>query len=682
MESLLDIFVLENSQLIEHLEQTILNTEKCQGIDSAVDEVFRIMHTIKGSASMMRYDNISSLAHSIEDLFSYIRTNGPGYLDNSRICDLLLSSVDFLKNEIGKLENEQAADGDSFPYIQLIDEYLNQLQSYEAEPTVGDNSSELNQVVQEGVNSPAPLPTAFQPAKYRALIFFSPGCEMENLRAFAIVHKLKDLVDIEDYIPPDIAENSSSSDFIKQNGFDLVFSSHLPREDVRNLLIKDPFVDTLELTFVKDENSEANWSVDPEPGFFGLKEDAALNTPGPEAEKNGKQHPLNNRPNHISVNVHKLDLLMDMVGELVISQAMITLNPNMSLAAQLDSFHKASRQHNKIINELQDIVMSIRMVPLTMTFQKMHRIVRDMTKKLGKNVLLEISGEDTEVDKNIIDHLSDPLMHLIRNAIDHGIENPEERVRLGKPETARIRLEAKNEGGDVFILVSDDGAGLDREKILARARAQGLINKADRELSDADVYSSILRPGFSTRDEVSEFSGRGVGMDVVASNIEGVGGSVLVSSVPGQGTTVSLKIPLTLAIINGMQVKVGKSIYIIPITSIKESLKIRDENIIRDPEGRELIMLRGQCYPVIRLYQHLRVESEPKELTDGIIIIVENEAYSVCLFVDALLGEHQIVVKALPRYLGKIKGISACTLLGNGQASLILDVAGLIEQSA
>ncbi|MEN6391002.1 MAG: chemotaxis protein CheA, partial [Syntrophomonas sp.] len=524
-----------------------------------------------------------------------------------------------------------------------------------------------------------PLPE--QLPRYRALVFFSPGCEMENLRAFGIVHRIKDLAVIEDYIPSDIAENSSSSEFIKQNGFDLVFSCSLPVEEVRDLFIKDPFVDSLELRVLEEEYPEAAMTSEEEPHVVPVEE-RDCNVEGKEAGVGSGLHLVNNRGNHISVNLNKLDLLMDLVGELVISQAMISLNPDMSLAAQLDGFQKAARQHSKIINELQDIVMSIRMVPLDMTFQKMHRIVRDMNKKLGKNVVLEISGQDTEVDKNIIDHLSDPLMHLIRNAIDHGIESPEERARLGKPAVARVRLEAKNESGDVYILVSDDGAGLDREKILARARERGLLSPKDRDLSDADIFSCILRPGFSTCDQVSEFSGRGVGMDVVASNIEGVGGAVVVSSTPGQGTTVSLKIPLTLAIINGMQVRVGQSIYIIPITSIRESLKIRKENIIHDPEDRELIMLRGQCYPVIRLYQHFRIKSDQKDLTQGIIIIVENDSHCVCLFVDALLGEQQIVVKALPRYLGKIKGIGGCTLLGTGQASLILDVAGLLEQPA
>jgi two-component system chemotaxis sensor kinase CheA len=679
MESLLDIFILENSQLIEHLEQTVLSTEKCQGIDGAVDEVFRIMHTIKGSASMMRYENIASLAHSIEDLFSHIRANGPGQFDNSRICDLVLSSIDFLKNEISKLENEQAADGDSFPYIQLIDEYLNQLQTSEVEPAGIDSISAPGGPRLEENESPAP--SSQRSPRYRALLFFSPGCEMENLRAFGIVHRLKDLVAIEDYIPPDIAENSSSSEFIKQNGFDLVFSSPRALEELRNLFLKDPFVDSLELGILEEDSPAKAWVPNQEP-LVAQVDEKSSGTGCQEAAAGSAGHLLNNRSNHISVNVHKLDLLMDMVGELVISQAMISLNPDMSLAAQLDGFQKASRQHSKIINELQDIVMSIRMVPLDMTFQKMHRIVRDMSKKLGKNVVLEISGEDTEVDKNIIDHLSDPLMHLIRNAIDHGIESPSERARLGKPAAARVRLEAKNESGDVYILVSDDGAGLDRDKILTRARERGLISQEERELSDAEIHSCILLPGFSTCEEVSEFSGRGVGMDVVASNIEGVGGAVTVSSTPGQGTTISLKIPLTLAIINGMQVRVGQSIYIIPITSIKESLKIRAENILHDPEGRELIMLRGQCYPVIRLYQHFRVKSDLKDLTEGIIIFVEHDSHSVCLFVDALLGEQQIVVKALPRYLGKIKGIGGCTLLGTGQASLILDVAGLIDQTA
>jgi two-component system chemotaxis sensor kinase CheA len=379
----------------------------------------------------------------------------------------------------------------------------------------------------------------------------------------------------------------------------------------------------------------------------------------------------------ISVQLNKLDKLLDLVGELVISEAMVIKNPDLACVQDLDNFSKAARQHHKVINEIQDVVMSIRMVPLAGTFQKMNRIVRDMGKKLDKQVMLEIHGEETEVDKNIIEHLSDPLMHLIRNAVDHGIESEADRVAKEKPVTGKITLEARSEGGDVWITIKDDGGGLNKSKILSRAMEHGLIDKPADELSDQEIYAFILLPGFSTNNEVTEYSGRGVGMDVVAQNIEEIGGSIYVDSTMDLGTTVSLKIPLTLAIIDGMGIRVGSSIYTVPITSIRESFKAKKNEAFSDPDGNEMIMVRGECFPILRLHKHFKIQTSVREIHEGIIMMVETDNRCICLLADELLGEQQVVVKALPKYLKRIRGIGGCTLLGDGRSSLILDVAGL-----
>jgi two-component system chemotaxis sensor kinase CheA len=381
----------------------------------------------------------------------------------------------------------------------------------------------------------------------------------------------------------------------------------------------------------------------------------------------------------ISVNIHKLDKLMDLVGELVISEAMVLQNPDLNELV-LDNFQKSARQLQKITGELQDTVMSIRMVSLSTTFQRMNRIVRDTSKKLGKEVRLEIIGEETEVDKNIIDHISDPLMHLIRNSIDHGIETSEERKAKGKPEFGTITLEAKNTGGDVLIIVQDDGKGLNREKILSKARENGLVKKSERELTDKEVFSYILLAGFSTKDKVTEFSGRGVGMDVVIKNIDTIGGTVSVDSIEGEGTTITLKMPLTLAIINSMTIRTGKSFFSVPIVSIRESFRVKDEDIIIDSEGNEMIMIRGQCYTVLRLYELYGINTEIMNISDGIMLMVENDGDTFCIFTDEIIGEQEVVIKALPGYiknLNKVRGLSGCTLLGDGSISLILDVADL-----
>jgi len=392
------------------------------------------------------------------------------------------------------------------------------------------------------------------------------------------------------------------------------------------------------------------------------------------AKDNGKEQSKNaGKQSVISVNIAKLDRLMDLMGELVIAEAMVTQNPDLK-GLELNNFNKAARQLNKITSELQDIVMSIRMVPLAMTFQKMNRIVRDMSKKLDKLVELEIIGEDTEVDKNIIERISDPLIHLIRNSIDHGIEKVDERVANGKPPTGKLVLEAKNAGGDVWIIVKDDGRGLNKEKILERARANGLLFKPESELTDREIYSFIFLPGFSTKESVTEFSGRGVGMDIVMKNIEMIGGSVHVDSTPGEGTTFSIRFPLTLAIIDGMIIAVGNNKYTIPTVAILESFRIKNEAIIHDEMGNEMIMVRGECYPVVRLYKRFGVETEVTDLTEGIMIMIEGENKRMCIFADALLGQQQVVVKALPKYIKKVNGIAGCTLLGDGDISLILNV--------
>jgi len=320
------------------------------------------------------------------------------------------------------------------------------------------------------------------------------------------------------------------------------------------------------------------------------------------------------------------------------------------------------------------------MVPLSATFFKMHRIVRDMCRQLGKDVQLEIIGEETEVDKNIIEHISDPIMHIIRNSVDHGIEMPDERLALGKNEKGTVTLEAKNTGGDVLIIIKDDGAGLDRDKILKKAKNGGLLKKPESEYSDKEIQQFIFLPGFSTNEKVTSFSGRGVGMDVVSTNLELVGGSVLVDSTPGQGSTFTLKIPSSLAIIDGMTVKMGGAKYTIPIISIKQSFKAAQKDIFTDPNGNEMISTRGEIYNVIRLYEFFGIETDVKNIEDGILIMLENGDQTVCVLADELYGEQQVVMKAIPKYFKKIRGISGCTLLGNGEISLIIDVAGFFDK--
>ena len=327
--------------------------------------------------------------------------------------------------------------------------------------------------------------------------------------------------------------------------------------------------------------------------------------------------------------------------------------------------------------------MSMRMMPLTNTFQKMNRIVFDVSRKLGKDIELEVIGENTEVDKNIIEHISDPLMHLIRNSVDHGIEAKEDRIAAGKNPKGKITLEAKNEGGKVYVIVKDDGKGLNKQVLYDKALKNGLIgNRPMSDFTDKEIYQFITYAGFSTKEQVTEYSGRGVGMDVVVKNIQTIGGKLEIDSVEGAGSEMTLKIPLTLAIINGIVMEVGRSTFVIETNAIKEFVRFSKEMLVKEPDGEEYVMLRGECYPFIRLNQRFHLEEgeleEDMDSEDGIVVVLEHENKYVCIFIDTLIGEQEIVVKPIPSYIKKVQGLSGCTQLGDGSIALILDIAGLI----
>ncbi len=667
MEQMLNIFVFETVQLMEQLEQIILASEKENGLKQHINEIFRIMHTIKGSSAMMSFNNISLLSHSIEDVFYNLREYGSDDVEYSCLTDIILSVIDFIQGEVAKIKNNQDTDGDPSNLIGVISGFMRELNikrpNYEIIP-----EEEIPEMVQnQQFNSS-------NEDDYRIVLYFEDDCQMENIRAFAVIHMLKQVTGKIRHIPDDLLDECKSVEEIRKNGFVAYFSSDHPESEIRGILEETLFLK--ELMIEKNSFSEGTTQ---EPELKIHLEDSVDDTAVRQSSRESSDSVASlSKLSYISVNIEKMNKLMDLVGELVISEAMVTQNPELD-GLVLDSFRKASRQLRKITGELQDIVMSMRMVPLSTTFQKMNRIVRDMSRKLNKEVNFKIIGEETEVDKNIIEHISDPLIHLIRNALDHGLETKEERKSKEKPEQGELILEAKNSGGDVCIVIKDDGRGLDKDKILRKASELNIIQKHKSELTDREIYSMILLPGFSTKDEVTEYSGRGVGMDVVTKNIEKVRGTVLIDSTPDLGTSITIKIPLTLAILDGMIVKVGDAAYTIPTVSIRESLKIEKSSIIKDPNGNEMIMIRGQCYPVLRLHHIFNVETDTNLLEEGIIVVVENEANSVCLFADTLVGEQQVVIKALPQYLKKVNGISGCTLLGDGSISLIIDISSLIN---
>ena len=386
----------------------------------------------------------------------------------------------------------------------------------------------------------------------------------------------------------------------------------------------------------------------------------------------------------IRVDLGKLDSLIDFIGELVIAENMVINNPDLE-ELELDNFQKAGQHLGKIVRDLQEMAMTLRMIPVSGLFRRMIRLVHDLSRKSGKKVDLQLIGEETEVDKTVIETITDPLVHLLRNSMDHGIEPAEKRLAANKPESGTIKLSAFHEEGVVKITIDDDGGGLPRDKILAKAVEKGLINGDGSDMSDKDVFALIFAPGFSTADQVTDISGRGVGMDVVRQNLEKIKGSIDISSKPGQGTKVELQIPLTLAIIEGMLVRSGESRYIIPIINIIESFRATPEMITIAPDGQEVVKVRENLLPIIRLHEMHGLTPDNHELEKGILVVLEARGANFCLLVDELLGQQQTVIKGLSSYVskfgGNIGGVSGCTIMGDGEVCLILDVQKILEMT-
>lgn len=670
-DSVVDMFLFEANTLLEQLDEILLRVEEDREFSADyINEIFRIMHTIKGSAAMMQFNGIMTISHKIEDLFYYIRENGLKNQFTEALINLVFKCTDFIKIEISKIQNDSPLSENIKEYEIEIKEMLDVVSGKK------EYVSKDNTIIQSQPS--VDIPEINNSGKrYCVKVDFDDGCGMENLRAFMIINHLKDMTSNFSYEPEDIETNKDTIKDILQNSFRIYFDKE---KDLK--LGIDVIKDTLN---IKNYTVIENYAKTEDE----IKFEAQNNTASVSAQENNQANEQassskQNKQSLISVNLSKLDKLANLVGEIVITESMVVSNPEVK-NLNLDSFTKATRQLRKLTDELQDVVMSLRMVPVSGVFQKMKRIVRDMSKNLGKDVELVLIGDDIEVDKTIVDGIADPLMHLVRNSMDHGIEPAEERIRKGKNPKGTITLTALNTGGEILITVEDDGKGLNPENILAKAKARNLLQKPESEYSLKEIFSFVMLPGFSTKDAVTEFSGRGVGMDVVKKNIEIVGGNVVLDSKLDKGTAITFKIPLTLAIVDGMQVMVGDTEFIIPIKNIQQSLNINKKDIVKNTDGSEGIMLRNKCYPIIRLHDLYGIDSSIKELEEGILVLVEAENKGYGIFVDKLLGEQQVVVKPLPVLLNKFDikgaGISGCSILGDGSINLILDVINIYENT-
>lgn len=695
-DNMLSMFLYESGQLLEKLEGIILEEQDAECFDDAdINEIFRIMHTIKGSSGVLMYENITKASHKLEDVFYYLRESHPEDVPHMELVEKVLAVSDFITGELDKIRNGDTPDGEEGELVEELDEFLSRIKG---------------EIKKQGIRLPRANkheePTQFYITPvagedshfYRIVIHYRNDTQMSNIRAYSATYALKEVAEDLLYTPEDILSNEASADTILAEGFHMLLQTKNSKEEILDLIDSSEAesIDFDEITaeeygteLVELGREEAPIVINLDDEKSPVKEEKQAPMPGDyvvKSKQTGKGKTLaknqQKQQSVISVNVSKMDSLMDLIGELVIAEAVVLQNPDLKVAGlDLTNFQKASAQLAKITTELQEVIMSMRMMPLTNTFQKMRRIVFDVSRKLGKDIELEVIGEGTEVDKNIIEHITDPLMHLVRNSVDHGIEeNVEERLAEGKPAKGKITLEAKNEGGKVYISVKDDGKGLSKEKLYEKALSKGLIeNKPMNEFAEKDIYKFITLPGFSTKEVVTEYSGRGVGMDVVVKNIQSIGGRLDIESVEGQGSEMTLIIPLTLAIINGIVVQVGNSPFVIETASVKEFVRLGEDALVQEPSGEEYIVIRGECYPFIRLNEKYELSDSKCRVDDGIVVVLEHEGSQVCILIDSLLQEQEIVVKPIPSYVKKVKGLSGCTQLGDGSIALILDIAGLMQ---
>lgn len=695
-DSVLEMYLYETNTLLEQLDNIMLSAEQADTLsEDDVNEIFRIMHTLKGSAAMMEFEPLMTIAHRIEDLFFLIRENTMDVVpeqDRPQLFDLLFKSIDYFRSEVSKIESGEPLSNNIDNFVNAINMFIDKINGQEA--AAQEQADDSVEKVQ-GSGDPD--------HRFSLRVYLDEGCGMENLRAFMAITDVKDQCMNEfTYEPEGLENNTALSETIIENGFVMHFRTEDDRSTAVQVVSGLGFVKTYqEIDYIpaevetKSESSAAsaapaqNEAKAPvaasAPQTVAAHPAESARTDSGAAQSTSSPHQI--KQNLISVNLSKLDQLMAVVGEIVITEAMVTASPDLKGldGVKLDNFNKSARQLRKLTDELQDISMSLRMVPVSGTFQKMRRIVRDMGQKLGRRANLTIIGEDTEIDKTIVDAISDPIMHIVRNSMDHGIEPDEQtRIAAGKNPEGEIILSAQNTGSEVIIRIEDDGAGVDSDAVLRKAISQGLASP-DVDYSQKEILNFLMMPGFSTNTEVTEFSGRGVGMDVVKKNIEAVAGVVQMTSEFGKGSCTTLKIPLTTAIMDGMEVSVGDSIFTIPLQNIRQSFKASESDIIHDAMKGEMISKMDNFYPVLRLHELYGLEPKAETTDDGIFVWVETSENSYCLFVDELLGEQQVVIKPLPSYLNgfgiKDAGIVGCTILGDGNISLILDVGNILASS-
>ncbi len=686
------VFFEECFEGLEAMELGLLNLDTGDIDSEVINTIFRGAHSIKGGSCTFGFNEVADFTHIMETLLDEMRDGRRKV--TQLVIDVLLGSVDCLRTMLTSNQAGQDVDGATVEKYRAALEI--ELNGSVKEPAatasvkiqIVNESSAMATVADEGALIEKGWKIAFCP--YLDLLKTGNDPvrmfrELAELGQYSVSVGTQDIPAF-DELDPDECNLSWTLEVVGDIAVEEVKEIFSWVEGDCELDIQ-PFTKTTAQPAPVEKITAAEL---PAQDLQQLKAEQVettiyLNTepPRPEVRQsdNDQLKTSVKASSSIRVDTNKIDTLINMVGEVVITQSMLSLIGENFAIDQLPQLKRGLAQLERHIRDMQQSVMNIRMVPISFVFSRFPRLVHDISSKLGKKIELKLVGENTEVDKAVVELISDPLVHLIRNSLDHGIEIPADRIAAGKSETGTIELNAYHRGGHIVIEISDDGRGLDRNKLILKAIQNGLIDESSI-LTDKQAFELIFMPGFSTAESVTDISGRGVGMDVVRRNIQALGGNVEIISNLGKGTTISIHLPLTLAIIDGQSVAVGDEIYIVPLVSIKESVNITENMLNKIADKGETFRLRDQYIPIIRMHDIFNVQPNNKSNTgEGVIVVVERQGILCGLFVDELLGPQQVVVKSLETNYRRVQGVSGATILGDGSVALILDIPGLVRFS-
>jgi two-component system chemotaxis sensor kinase CheA len=660
-----DLFLAEAREYLQTLNSALLALEHNPDSKEILQEMFRVAHSLKGMSATMGYNALAGLTHQLESVLDLLR-HGALQVD-SLVANVLFEALDLLEMLLERLDEPDA-------HQKALEKVVCRLRELEGRPDSGNFSEVPDIALSFDEFEKATIREALSQGEQalRVEVRLEQTCLLKSVRAYMVCRALEKAGHLVKAVPSvqDLDEERFNE------SFSLVVLTSVSESDLYAELSQIAEVETVAVTAIPGEliadNSTSGVSPAPLPADMAAAAYRAV--PKPEAGEEPKKGLRREKEKTVRVETDKLDKLVNLVGELVVNRTSVVEQGKAGVHAELSS---AVEQLDRITTDLQSAVMKLRMVPIKQVFDRLPRMVRDLSQEKGKKVNLDVRGEETELDRSIVNQIGDPLVHLLRNAVDHGIESPAERVRAGKQETATIQLEARHEGSYVMVRVSDDGRGIDSGKVRAKALEKGLLSPLEAQrLSDEEAVRLIFDNGFSLAEQVTDISGRGVGMDAVRTVIESMNGSTEVKTAVGQGTHFSIRLPLTLAIIKALLVQVGGEIYALPIEAIRENLYVTPAEIKTIQKGK-VISLRNEVLPLLFLDEALGLPpSERDEVLS--VVVVETSDRKAGLVVDVLLGQQEIVIKSLSKVVEGIRGVSGATVLGNGKVALILDISKLI----